>query len=1777
MDRDIAIIGMAGIFPEAENLAQFYLNLKNGRDSVRPLSRKRKANTTIPDHRDYQLLAYIEDIELFDYSFFKISLGEAQHMDPKQRLLLQVVYQTFENAGYNIDAFNGSNTSVYIGDTNLDYHKHVEDFNPTVITGNLNGLTAGRISRFFNLRGNSQMIDTACSSSLVALHQACNDLLLGESHYSLVCGVNLSLFPMHRREKFHDLDIVSPSGKAKSFSAEADGTGGGEAVISVLLKPLQQAREDNDIIHAVIKSTAVNQDANLSSSITAPDSVAQSEVIKSAWKKAQINPETIGYIEAHGTGTKLGDPIEVEGLDLAFKSFTQNKKICAISSVKTNIGHTDSAAGLAGLVKAVLSIKNKLLFPSLHFTNPNPFIDFENASVYVNSTLKEWVTDEKTEIRRAGVSSFGLTGTNCHVVLEEAPEEVRNEKEEIGCLITVSAKTSEALEGNIKLLADYIKDNENLLLQDISYTLTTGRKHYQYRYSIVAQDKEDLLLKLSQPEAGRYKTKVDDVAPKTIFVFSNRIKVSEEIIKSFLKYDTFKTAFENCLNYVQRDDKDNIYAFAFQYAFYKLLEYKGITSQFLIGDGTGKFVIAVLKGTLSLKAGIENALSYNEDSADLYSRLQKMIGKETADASILFLEMGPKGDVSEILSQLKKEKELFQLVRIQERALSIFRHFIKDLYLNNHPIDWQQFVIGESGRKIELPSYHFAKTRCWIKEPLQNKVEEWFYELNWFEQELTDTKSSMSESLFLMFSDKKGLGNEVAKVFEKNGNKCITVSLSDRFSKVSDYNFEIDKTSENDYKKLALSLLSKNLNGIISLQDFDSPVNVSDLDAGIINKLAPKVYILKAFNNYFNSKNFSLSFITANANKVTKTDTSNPLNSFSAGLIKSLLTEHITLKVSAIDFDLQDSLKSVAEKVYNEISCDDLLRIVSYRNSKRFIQKLSNLKINLEDFPDRSSFIRQGIYLVSGGTGGIALEICKAIAKTSKSHFIILGRRNLATSNSASLLDELISLNSTYEYHSVDISDKERMNEVFADLGRRYQKIQGVIHAAGIPGKSASVKDKSIQDFIEVLKPKVHGTVLLDKYTSQFQPQFFVLFSSLSVCVPHRNMADYVLANSFEDAYSMSKEGETTRYISINWPGWIEVGMSVKDGKSIENQYTPLAPMYVDDGVKAFEYALKIGKPNIAIANINISAIGVNPFFVVGDSAVQLEKTREITIQDSEKTSDDEGSESVESKVVQIWYDVLKSEQINREDDFFEIGGHSLNGAQVLNRIKKEFGLDLEIDDLLEYSTINSLTIRIEELLAKGQIEKFESIEPTPVKDFYDCSFGQKGLWMLSQMADGIRAFNMPGAFRFQGLLDKDALEKAFEALIERHESLRTTFIVIDGEPKQKVTSVQESGFTLRYRDLRAEENQEMKIARMMEEEANSIFDLEKGPLLRAQLIQLAEDQFVFLMTMHHIISDGWSMAILQKELQTLYQAFRQEVDNPLVPLRIQYRDYVVWQQNQLSGDRYHTHKSYWINKLGREITAQNLPTDFPRSAFQSFDGQRLYFTIDNILILEIRKRCSEENVTLFMFLLALVKTLIWKFSGNRDITIGSPIAGRSHQDLEDQIGYYLNALALRTKVHEQERFKDFLSKVKNTTVEAFQHDVYPFELLKEDLQLDNQFPLFRVLIMLQNTQGVGGKENKHDSLKINQMTVDYQASKFDLSFDFTETGNEVAGVIEYNTSLFSEETILKLKEGFLQITGKVSKDLTICMNDPCLEILKGELEEEKLLSFTMPIDDFIE
>ncbi|HET9186069.1 MAG TPA: beta-ketoacyl synthase N-terminal-like domain-containing protein, partial [Solirubrobacterales bacterium] len=524
-------MGMAGRFPGARNLEQLWRNLREGVDSVRSLSDEELAAMGVPaaqiaDPNYVKVAAQPDDVDKFDAGFFGINPREAEILDPQQRVLLEVAWETLEDAGYDpaglgeagtvVGVFAGSTLSTYLLFNLMPQTALLEAMDPLqLLVGNTGDSLATRISYKLNLRGPSYTIQSACSTSLVAVHNACQSLVNGECDMALAGGVslNMSLLAGYRRKEG---SVFSPDGRCRAFDARAQGIlfGGGAGLVA--LKRLEDALADGDAVRAVIRGSAVNNDGAFKVGYTAPSIDGQAEVITEALAAAGVEAESISYIEAHGTGTRLGDPIEVKALTRAFGAETGRRQFIPMGSIKTNFGHLDVAAGIAGLIKTVLSLQHRQIPPTLHFAEANPEIDFAASPVRVNTELADWPADGAP--RRAGVSSFGFGGTNAHVVLEEAPE-VPAPRPVSGewRLLPLSARSEKALAAATVGLAAHLEAHPDLDLAAVAHTLQVGRRAFEYRRIVLCRSLDEAVSALRSLDPERVSTRLQgEAAPAGI-------------------------------------------------------------------------------------------------------------------------------------------------------------------------------------------------------------------------------------------------------------------------------------------------------------------------------------------------------------------------------------------------------------------------------------------------------------------------------------------------------------------------------------------------------------------------------------------------------------------------------------------------------------------------------------------------------------------------------------------------------------------------------------------------------------------------------------------------------------------------------------------------------------------------------------------------------------------------------------------------------------------------------------------------------------------------------------------------------------------------------------------------------------------------------------------------------------------------------------------------------------------------------------------------------------
>lgn len=641
----IAIIGMTCRFPGARDLATFWQNLCCGRESITFFSEQELAALGVEPamlhHAKYvKAGGVIEDIELFDAAFFGFSPREAVITDPQHRLFLECAWETLEAAGYNPDTYTQA-IGVFAGTTLSTYLLHFAQAQSLVgsigspefysaFIGNSTDYLATRVSYKLNLTGPSVNVQTACSTSLVATHLACQSLLNGECDMALAGGISVRV-PHKVGYLYREGGVYAPDGHCRAFDAKGQGTVFGHGAGLVLLKRLDEALADRDTIYAVIRGSAINNDGSAKAGYTAPSVDGQLKVILEAQGVADVDPATITYLEAHGTGTPLGDPIEIAALAQAFRAKTAQRNYCALGSVKTNIGHLDAAAGVAGLIKTALALKYQLLPPSLHFAQPNPNIDFAASPFYVNTQLQAWETAGMP--RRAGVSSFGFGGTNAHAVLEEAPPLEPISQSRPWHLLQLSARTSAALETMTTNLAEHLGQHPELEFADVAYTLHVGRKVFPHRRMLVCQSLPDAIHVLQTRDPARLFTSVQETQGRPVIflfpgqgaqyagmaaglyatepVFHEQVELCASLLQPLLGLDIRTLLFPSAERQLEAEQQLAETAltqpalFVIEYALAQLWLAWGVQPQAMLGHSLGEYVAACLAQVFSLQDALK--------------------------------------------------------------------------------------------------------------------------------------------------------------------------------------------------------------------------------------------------------------------------------------------------------------------------------------------------------------------------------------------------------------------------------------------------------------------------------------------------------------------------------------------------------------------------------------------------------------------------------------------------------------------------------------------------------------------------------------------------------------------------------------------------------------------------------------------------------------------------------------------------------------------------------------------------------------------------------------------------------------------------------------------------------------------------------------------------------------------------------------------------------------------------------------------------------------------
>ncbi len=1670
---NIAVIGMAGRFPGAADIHEFWDNLTNSIHSTSFFSNQELEETGIAEDL-LQAPNYVKaggiltDKDRFDSEFFNYTPGEARVMDPQMRLFHECAWQALEDAAYNLEEYDLP-IGLYAGaGDNLEWKIRVHRSAPDHVMSafEIDQLTdsrfiPARISYKLNLNGPAVYIHTACSTSLVAIHTAYHALLAGECSMALAGGVTVSA-EKKTGYLYQEGMVMSPDGFCRAFDAAAGGTVGGEGVAVVVLKSLANALEDGDHIYALVKASAMNNDGARRVGFSAPSVGGQAEAIARAYQRVGIPPESIGYIETHGTGTTQGDPIEIEALCQAFH--TDKKGFCAIGSVKSNVGHLDCAAGAAGFIKTVLTLTHHQIPPTLHFEIPNPQFDLIASPFYVNTTPIPWERSDDNHSLRAGVSSFGIGGTNVHLILEEWPPEPPANENNRERLLILSAKTPSALDKMKENLHKFLKENPGINIRDVAYTLQVGRQTCQYRWMALCSNATEAMAALVSPSAGP--------------IFEKAVR------------------------------------------------------------------------------------------PELYT-----------------WEKNEKGDSS-------------------RRA-----------------------------RRLSLPTYPFEGECYWLKggslkpgdlqplatsQPIRRQdIVDWFYVPCWTPVLVPPPHIAAEEKqdalCLLVLSHPHPLVSQLVERLKAegtggggSGNHVVVAAMGDTFQKISRYEFLFDPAQEGHYSKLLTQLKQDGLfpQRIIhtwNLADPGDPLETTISAAGFYSLL----YLARAIGQQDFKGEISIDILSSGVQDVLGSEPLVPSRAAILGPLKVIPQEYPYILCRSIDIQTAISgsrreaqlVRYLAWEFLSPLHSASAVADIAYRNNYRWVKSYESIRPSTPN--NEAPVLRErGVYLITGGISGIGYTLAQYLVERTRALLILTGRSPIPDGAEGDekrmKLCRLEDAGGKVLYFAVDVADKARMAEVVRQAEAAFGPISGVIHAAGVTtGKSipCSTAETGEMECREQFRPKIDGTCVLAEIFASRTLDFCLLTSSLSPILGGLGFTAYSAANAFMDAFAhLANRRDSSRWISIDWADW--------DFSETSRQSTPgslgasAAEFLITprEGIETFQHILTLLESpasQVVISSGDLhtridrwvklkslrtgadDAPGLAAVSAIDASAPLLARPAALD------TPYIAPSTPLEHSIARIWQQQFGFADIGIRDDFFALGGDSLKAISMISRIHKDLQARVKLDEFFARPSIQALAGYI------GAAEKgdYTAVSPVEKREYYPVSAAQKRLYLIDRMEMPGVAYNMTLASLLQGELEPESLREAFAALVQRHESLRTSFHMVDDQPVQRVhDTVSFSLESLPEKKFYGGPGGGFSKEPLGRRGPDFIrpFDLSRAPLLRVGVIKRAKRENILLVDMHHIISDGISLQILEREFAALYG------NVSLVPMPLQYKDYAWWQNSPTQREAIEKQADYWLKEL-TGIPVLNLPTDYIRPLTRSFDGGAVETTIDREELTQLHAIVRSEGVTFFILLLAAYNIFLAKICGQEDIPVGTPTAGRRHADLEQIIGMFVNTLVIRNYPDAEKTFRQFCQEVKKRTLQAFENQDYPFEGLVEKLVKERDTgrnPLFDTAFVLQSQADnqpelgeLGYNQNKIKGITITPLPLERTSSPFDLVFDIVERRDALCISLQYSSQVFQIETIQRFSCYYKQILSSITADPDIRIS--AVDIIPEEEKRMLLCDFNETVTQY--
>ncbi|MDM9379453.1 SDR family NAD(P)-dependent oxidoreductase [Chlorogloeopsis sp. ULAP01] len=1842
----VAIIGMAGRFPGAIDIECFWQNLQDGVESLSLFTDEELIAAGVPaalvnDSNYVKVGGVLDNIDLFDAAFFDLNPKEAAVTDPQHRLFLECAWSALENAGYDstkcdsrIGVYAGASLNNYLNfDLKNDQLGSGESYQKLI--GNDKGFLSTRVSYKLNLTGPSITVQTACSTSLVATTLAYQSLQNYQCDMALAGGVSIRL-PQETGYFYEPGGPLSPDGHCHAFDAKAQGTTVGNGVGVVVLKRVKDAIADGDCIYAVIKGAAINNDGAMKVGYTAPSVDGQAEAIAEAIMLAEVEPETISYIEAHGSGTSLGDPIEIAALTKVFRVSTEKKNFCAIGSVKTNIGHLDAAAGVAGLIKTALALKHQLIPPSLNFEQPNPEIDFANSPFYVNTKLREW---QSSIPRRAGVSSLGMGGTNVHLVLEEAPIVERRSRgaEEQGRkyhLLLLSAKTESALATTAQNLSQHLTLHPDINLADVAYTLQVGRRDFSHRRILICSDVQDAIQRLNQPASQQAVTQFQESGTRSVaFIFPGIDALYADMGREL--YDTesvFRAQVDRCClilrPHLELDLRSVIYPseseretaleklqqtsfaqsalFVIEYALAQLWKSWGISPQAMIGQGVGEYVVATLAGVFSLEDAL--LLVAKESSTKLLEKVQLnppkipfisnisgtwIIPTEATDFKYWAQIQQPTFFKVGIAELLKDKQRILLEISFKETLsnaelpvsthheqyseIAFLLNTLGRLWMLGIKIDWSSFYANECRYRLPLPTYPFERQRYWIESTtsqeslelisdhsVENKrysieldesnsekisyksldkkpnIADWFYipvwkqsrPLEFFQaQDLSDQKLHC-----LVFVDNYGVGTEFVKRLEQQNQDVITVELGEQFNKIDDRIYRINPQQPDNYDALLKELQNQNfkLNTIAhfwSVTPDDISLNNEYQDISFYSLL----FLAQAIGKQDIWDFLKLMVVTSNLHDVTGDENLCPQKATILGSCKVIPKEYRNINCSLVDLVIPSAQTSLSPKIIDKLVAELTLQqtneIVAYRGSHRWIQTFD--AVPLEDgIASKTKLKKGGVYLITGGLGGIGLVLAEHLAKTFQAKLILVGRKGLpkrsewgqwlgnhdsqnAISHQIQKVRSLLKLGAEVEVISADVTNSEQMQAVITQALQKFGQINGVIHAAGIPGGGVSqLKTRDMAN--NVLAAKVQGTLVLEEVLKVINLDFLVLCSSKTSILGEFGQIDYCAANAFLDAYACCNYIGDRLTISISWDTWQEVGFAVEtvlpDKLQKERAEIIKKGILPQEGIDVFNRILASNLPHIVVSTQDLPELikqNNSPHYLQEQLKLLDDKLSSVNLSKAKHPRPNLGNDyiapetEIEQILADIWQEILGIDKIGTYDNFFELGGNSINTIQIAAKANQA-GLKLTSQQFFHYQTIAELatdlsitpTIEPEELDSTSIQHSFlEENQPDVnnsqqsllleiqrvcddphllenIEDIYELTPVQKGMLFHCLFDSELSLYFFQHIFTVRGELNIEAFEKAWQLVMDRHPILRTRFYWEEVEnPLQIVYKKVEVPLNCYdWTNINSAE-QKAQLDSLIVSDRQKSFDFSQPCLMRHTLIRFTNDKYLYVWSFNHIIIDGWGGSLVFQEFVETYGTLCQGKETSFAPTRL-FRDYIDWLQQQdiskaenfwrqtLQGVKKPTPLTY-IEKLEKTEPSSTQEVKYSEEIIQ----------LPTKTTQALQSFATQHRLTLATIINGIWAVLLSRYTCCNNVLYGCTVTGRPTdlQGVESMVGMFVNTLPIHVNIDTEQLFLSWLQHFQLQLVEVRDYEYSPLTEIHKWSEIPQKLTLFESIVVVEN------------------------------------------------------------------------------------------------------------